>query len=811
MLPERLKRRDTAEAAQQQMVLCGNCRFTVLTDRLLRIEFAPDAVFEDRGTQSVVNRQFPETPYRLKRDSRSIQIETGKLTLYWEHEAALSALSVTVHTMPGNPVWHWGDEVHTLKGTCRTLDGYPVESNGELGEGVCSRNGYSVLEDGGSLIVNDEGWVEQRPDGVTDIYFFGYGHDYIGATRALYALTGLPPLLPHYVFGNWWSRFYSYDEESYLSLMDRFRKEDIPFTVAVIDMDWHWAGSGFGKDWRQLWTGYSWNRRLFPDYRHFLNRLHERGLHPSLNLHPARGVQDHEDMYKEMAIARGIDPDTKKTVNFEPADPSFWDPYLSIVHHPYEKDGVDFWWMDWQQGRTSDMPGLDPLWALNHFHALDCARGDKRPMFFSRYAGPGSQRFYVGFSGDTYICWESLKYEPYFTATAANIGYPYWSHDIGGFQQGKRDDELYIRWIQFGVFSPISRLHCSNNAFLGKVPWNYDPSAEKVAKQFLRLRHQLFPYLYSMNHRTHMEGRALCEPLYYRYPEEAGAYEFGNEYFFGTEMLVCPVTEPMDERTRLAETDLWLPEGQWIDWFTGVIYTGGRRVCARRALNSIPVFCQAGAIVPMQSRAEGDNAVGPAMQLELVVFAGKSNRFTLYEDEGVNNRYMEGHFAETLYEWQWTDEKACFVIHPTKGDANVLPVRRDYTLRFRALPVETEIRVLIDGLVHATSSTYEPEMDSWTITLFNVPVNKKVMVEFTAEQLCLTDKGSRQKTLFDILLYSHTENEPKADMWQFLSNDAFAEEQRLEKLFTYRQIEPLLVDALEEVLKAQKQVDGSTD
>ena len=102
-------------------------------------------------------------------------------------------------------------------------------------------------------------------------------------------------------------------------------------------------------------------------------------------------------------------------------------------------------------------------------------------------------------------------------------------------------------------------------------------------------------------------------------------------------------------------------------------------------------------------------------------------------------------------------------------------------------------------------------MDSWTITLFNVPVNKKVMVEFTAEQLCLTDKGSRQKALFDILLYSHTENEPKADMWQFLSNDAFAEEQRLEKLFTYRQIEPLLVDALEEVLKAQKQVDGSTD
>ena len=148
------------------------------------------------------------------------------------------------------------------------------------------------------------------------------------------------------------------------------------------------------------------------------------------------------------------------------------------------------------------MAGIDPLWMLNHFHFLDSARDGKRPLTFSRYAGPGSHRYPVGFSGDTLITWASLDFQPYFTATASNIGYGWWSHDIGGHMFGGKDDELATRWVQLGVFSPILRLHSSLSPFNTKEPWRFGPEARAVMTEFLRLRHRLVPYLHTMNHRA---------------------------------------------------------------------------------------------------------------------------------------------------------------------------------------------------------------------------------------------------------------------------------------------------------------------
>ena len=151
-----------------------------------------------------------------------------------------------------------------------------------------------------------------------------------------------------------------------------------------------------------------------------------------------------------------------------------------MLHRGLEDDGVDFWWLDWQSGPHSRVAGIDPLWMLNHFHFLDSARDGRRPLTFSRYAGPGSHRYPVGFSGDTVISWASLAFQPYFTATASNIGYGWWSHDIGGHMFGGKDDELATRWLQLGVFSPILRLHSSANEFTTKEPWTYAPEARAV-------------------------------------------------------------------------------------------------------------------------------------------------------------------------------------------------------------------------------------------------------------------------------------------------------------------------------------------
>ena len=149
----------------------------------------------------------------------------------------------------------------------------------------------------------------------------------------------------------------------------------------------------------------------------------------------------------------------------------------------------------------------------------------------------GSHRYPVGFSGDTIITWDSLAFQPYFTSTASNIGYGMWSHDIGGHMRGFKDDEMAGRWLQFGVFSPIMRLHSSNSEFNGKEPWRYRPEICSMMKEFLRLRHRLLPYLYTMNHRAYEEDIPLMLPMYYNWPEEEKAYQFPNEYLFGSELI----------------------------------------------------------------------------------------------------------------------------------------------------------------------------------------------------------------------------------------------------------------------------------
>lgn len=146
-----------------------------------------------------------------------------------------------------------------------------------------------------------------------------------------------------------------------------------------------------------------------------------------------------------------------------------------------KKTALTFGGLDWQQGKKSDIEGLDPLLALNHYHFLDNAENGKLPLILSRYAGLGSHRYPLGFSGDTAINHKVLDFQPYFTANAANAAYFWWSHDIGGHHFGYKDDELYLRWIEFGVFSPILRLHSTSNDLLGKEPWKY--RRERLFKQ----------------------------------------------------------------------------------------------------------------------------------------------------------------------------------------------------------------------------------------------------------------------------------------------------------------------------------------
>ena len=165
--------------------------------------------------------------------------------------------------------------------------------------------------------------------------------------------------------------------------------------------------------------------------------------------------------------------------------------------------------------------------------------------------------------------------------------------------RGYKDDEMEARWAQFGVFSPIMRLHSSCSEFNGKEPWRFKKESEAVMGEFLRLRHRLMPYLYTMNYRASESAEPMIMPMYYKHPESAEAYEAANQYYFGSEMIVAPITAPRIKKINEAKVCAWIPEGTYIDFFSHMVYEGGRVMELYRPLETIPVLVKAGGVIHM--------------------------------------------------------------------------------------------------------------------------------------------------------------------------------------------------------------------
>lgn len=760
---EELYRIKTEGHAEDAAIIQGEkYRFTVLTEEMIRLEYCEDGQFEDRVTQCVIDRKFKVPEYQVIENEESLEIITDKIHLVYNKQKFTDyGLSVQVR---GNisvyhSIWHFGEEATDLRGTARTLD----EADGaiELEHGIISRFGYGILDDSRSLVITEDGWVEPRKEDCIDIYFLGYGHEYEHCLKDYYHLTGKTPLLPRYALGNWWSRFYRYNDQEYKALMTRFEKEEIPFSVSVIDMDWHLVdidpkyGSG--------WTGYTWNKELFPDPKEFMTWLHDHGLKVTLNVHPAGGVQAHEEKYKEMAEAMGRNWEKEEPVNFDVTDQKFLKAYFEYLHHPNEEEGVDFWWLDWQQGGLSKIPGLDPLWMLNHYHYLDSGRRGKRRLTFSRYAGMGSHRYPVGFSGDTIISWESLAFQPYFTANASNVGYGWWSHDIGGHMKGYRDEELSTRWIQFGVFSPIMRLHSSNSAFTGKEPWNYNAVSENIMKRYLKLRHEMIPYLYTMNYHASHDGQPLIRPMYYLEPEQPEAYEVPNEYYFGTELVVCPITEPTDKAAGTACVKAWIPEGKWYDIFSGLKYDGGRMLELYRSLEDIPVLAKEGAIIPLTDLTEYTNSVENPKELAVKIVPGKKNAFILMEDTGDTCEDKEENWAQTKLEWINENE---FIIHPANGNLDVIPKRRTWKMEFYGIADVDNLEVTVGGKAIETERIYDEKRHICQVNIPETEVTEQITISFSKGYLLR--ENNKPAEIFALLYQAKIEYEVKEKIYAYM-------------------------------------------
>ncbi len=727
-------------AHDSAMVQVFHGRFTILTPRLIRLEYSPTNQFEDRPSQAFwYRRQKPPEFEHTVEDGRLLLNTTHLLLSYTGSPDGFTADSLSITLKASGETWRFGQsDPLNLLGTARTLD----DIDGALGleQGLLSRTGWAVYDDTERLVFNESGWLEPRcaPPGYRDLYFFGHGQDYAAALADFALVTGPAPMIPRWALGNWWSRYWPYSAAELLALMDEFKDHEVPLAVCIVDMDWHITQTGNASSG---WTGYTWNRDLFPNPPAFIAALHQRRLKTALNLHPAEGIHPHEAQYPAMAAWMGQDPALQDPVPFNIADPHFTQGYFELLHHPQEADGVDFWWMDWQQGTLSDLPGLDPLWWLNHLHFYDLGRdGRKRPFIFSRWGGLGNHRYPIGFSGDTHITWDSLAFQPYFTATAANVNYGWWSHDIGGHMSGVEEPELFTRWVQFGLFSPILRLHSTQNRFHERRPWGHDAETARITAEAMRLRHAFIPYLYTMAWRNHTLHQPLVRPMYHEYPTAESAYHCPDQYSFGSELLAAPFLAPRDPDTRLSRQVVWLPPGEWYDFFHGDLYPSDGWQAVYGRLDDIPLFARAGAIIPLAPPALArQNGTEIPDELMVYCFPGSDNSYSLYEDSGLTQSSL------IPFQQTWSPQNWLVTIGAAVGATSHLPAARTMTLLFRrARPdsavsatrnqQETAVHSHYDAAsatLHVTMTAVRPQ-DTVTITLSTgdgdllVPANRRL-------------------------------------------------------------------------------------
>lgn len=675
----------------------NNVRFTVISDGTLRLEYAPDGKFVDNKSFVAVDRLYPDVDYKLKSKGAWIEITTSKMRMRYKKDSGqFTGDNLVIEAVKGAFPFTWKPGMQqkgNLKGTYRTLDGMDGETQtqtwvadtkkGEqlkLEDGLLATDGWSFIDDSqGLLFDNDPDWEwakERSANGGQDWYFMAYGHDYKQALKDYTLFAGKMPLPPRYAFGYWWSRYWLYSDKEFRNLIDNFNTYQIPLDVLVVDMDWHYTEKGKGA-----WTGWTWNRDLFPNPQGFLKYLKQNDLKITLNLHPADGVAAYEENYTEMAKDMGVDPETKKTIPWVNSDKKFIRSMFKNILGPMEKDGVDFWWLDWQQGMFDPkMKNLSNTWWINYAFFSDMEkRRETRPMLYHRWGGLGNHRYQVGFSGDAVISWKSLDFQPYFNSTASNVLYGYWSHDLGGHIGSQIDPEMYTRWLQFGALSPIMRTHSQKGAKLNKEPWVFNKEYCDIIRETIRQRYVMAPYIYTMARKGYDDGISLCRPMYYDYPENKEAYEFRNEYMFGDDVLVAPVTAPVEN--GYAQVRVWLPEGEWYEWHTGALLKGNQIVERSFAVDEYPIYIKAGAILPMYL----DNVMnlnGNDEEVAVTVFPGGGDtaEFKLYEDNG-NDKNYASEYAVTKLSSVRNGNEQTLVIGKREGAYKDMPLVRSFKVK----------------------------------------------------------------------------------------------------------------------------------
>ena len=601
----------------------------------------------------------------------------------------------------------------TLGGWNRSLDNPPLPAPQH--PGVLNRGGWYLLDDTRTALLAADHTVTDRPAHGTqpyqDGYFFGYGTDYKQALSDLNALTGPTNLLPQSAYGVWFSRYYAYTAADYQGLLARFRSWYVPLDWLVVDTDWKSPSQ---------WNGWSWNPALFPDPQGFLDWTKQQGLSVTLNIHPSIATNDPR-------YPGGLPADGGGNAYFDWSDPAQLAAYLNL-HRNFEQQGVRAWWLDYCTtcgASIASDPHVAPDNLINQAYADEFAARGVRGFSFARIGGsehsaiPGAypigpwseRRNTLQFTGDTPATWDMLTYEAHYTADEAAAGLSNVSHDIGSFHGGHLADDLYARWVQFGTFQPVDRLHSDHG---DRLPWDYTGAAAASAQRFVQLREALVPYTYTAARQANQTGVPIVRPLYLDYPGSAAAYAASGEYLYGDNLLVAPITSPNDASGN-GSASVWVPPGSWTDWFTGTTYTGPATVTITAPLSRMPVLVRGGGIVPTRTDYVENAGQRPLTQVTLNVAAGADGSYSLYQDAGDG---PAGQSSTTPF--TWSEGSRSLTIGATAGTYPGAVSSRAYTLRLSNTAAPASVSV--DGSpLPETAWSYNGDRRTLTVTTLALP------------------------------------------------------------------------------------------
>ena len=700
-------------------------RITLLSDVLVRLEYSENGEFENRPTEQVIFRAFNVPRYTKQEDKNFLILTTKYFKLEYQKEMPFIGSKISpdqylkINLNNSDKFWYFNAaEARNFKGTAYSLDNVDGEVNYK--QGLYSTDGFVSIDDSKSLILNKDGSYSKRNDNRIDTYVFLYRKDFGYCLRDYFKLTGMPALIPRYALGIWWHKNLDYTTKMIEDLISDFKRNEIPLSILLLGNSWH-------LKYNNLSNGFTFNYNLIDNPKKLIDNLHSNNIKLGLNINPLEGIHPDEIAYKRFKEASNYKFEDEKKNNgiipFNIFNKDMVMGYFNELIKPLNDIGTDFFWIDYNNDKD-----LYTLRALNKYHYLDSKKDiNKRGMIFSRNGLIASHRYPCLYSGETIVSWKNLNMIPEFNSKASNIGITWWSHDIGGYKSGIEDPELYMRFCQLGVYSPIFRLSSESSHYYKREPWMWDIKTFSVVKEYLKLRHQLIPYLYTEGFKYSKTGLPLIQPVYYRYPEIYDEPLYKNEYYFGSELFIAPITTKKDLLMNRTVHRIFLPNGIWYDFKTGKKYVGGKRYVTFFKDEDYPVFAKRGSIIPLAILDDDINYTGLPNKMDIHIFPGASNIYKLYEDDGISSMYEYGKYAISDIDYNYQANNFTCIIRLTDGKDDILPEKRDYKIRFRNTRKPSDIIVYIGENKIDSFKSYS-EVNDFIIEIDNVPTNSQLSI-----------------------------------------------------------------------------------